>query len=101
MPRSVRAYLSCTDWWAAALADWSRAIASDRCKPGPRLRGVPGIACACQHAWFLVLALARHDELGIARCETCGGCRCDFSPVTSSSAAIATAPPGRGLLESH
>ena len=26
-----------------------------------------------EHAWFLLLALARHDEVGIARCETCGG----------------------------
>ena len=26
-----------------------------------------------EHAWFLLLALARHDEVGIARCEDCGG----------------------------
>jgi hypothetical protein len=26
-----------------------------------------------EHAWFLLLALARHDEVGIARCEICGG----------------------------
>jgi hypothetical protein len=26
-----------------------------------------------EHAWFLLLALARHDELGICRCEDCGG----------------------------
>jgi hypothetical protein len=28
-----------------------------------------------EHAWFLLLALARHDEVGIARCENCGGVR--------------------------
>jgi len=28
-----------------------------------------------EHAWFLLLALARHDEVGIARCEICGGVR--------------------------
>ncbi|HMK84536.1 MAG TPA: hypothetical protein VK437_01145 [Steroidobacteraceae bacterium] len=26
-----------------------------------------------EHAWFLLLALARRDELGIARCGACGG----------------------------
>lgn len=28
-----------------------------------------------EHAWFLLLALARHDEVGVARCTTCGGLR--------------------------
>jgi hypothetical protein len=28
-----------------------------------------------EHAWFLLLALARRDELGIARCAVCGGVR--------------------------
>ena len=28
-----------------------------------------------EHAWFLLLALARGDELGIARCSACGGLR--------------------------
>jgi hypothetical protein len=28
-----------------------------------------------EHAWFLLLALARRDEVGIARCATCGGVR--------------------------
>jgi hypothetical protein len=28
-----------------------------------------------EHAWFLLLALARHDEVGVARCGTCGGLR--------------------------
>jgi hypothetical protein len=26
-----------------------------------------------EHAWFLLLALARHDELALSRCESCGG----------------------------
>src|SRR3984893_14756375 len=26
-----------------------------------------------EHAWFLLLALARRDELGISRCSACGG----------------------------
>ena len=28
-----------------------------------------------EHAWFLLLALARRDEVGIARCTICGGVR--------------------------
>lgn len=26
-----------------------------------------------EHAWFLLMALARRDELGVTRCEECGG----------------------------
>jgi Flagellar transcriptional activator (FlhC) len=28
-----------------------------------------------EHAWFLLFALGRREEVGIARCETCGGVR--------------------------
>jgi hypothetical protein len=28
-----------------------------------------------EHAWFLLLALSRRDELGVARCGVCGGVR--------------------------
>jgi hypothetical protein len=28
-----------------------------------------------EHAWFLLLALARRDQVGVARCEQCGGLR--------------------------
>jgi hypothetical protein len=28
-----------------------------------------------EHAWLLLLALARRDEVGIARCAVCGGVR--------------------------
>jgi hypothetical protein len=32
-----------------------------------------------EHAWFLLLALARRDEVGLARCRVCGGMRlCDL-----------------------
>jgi hypothetical protein len=32
-----------------------------------------------EHAWFLLFALARREELGLARCEVCGGVRlCDL-----------------------
>ncbi len=32
-----------------------------------------------EHAWFLLFALARRDELGLVRCDTCGGLRlCDL-----------------------
>jgi Flagellar transcriptional activator (FlhC) len=26
-----------------------------------------------EHAWFLLFALARHDEVGVSRCVACGG----------------------------
>ena len=32
-------------------------------------------AISFEHAWFLLLALARGDELGAARCTACGGVR--------------------------
>jgi hypothetical protein len=28
-----------------------------------------------EHAWFLLFALARRDEIGISRCDVCGGMR--------------------------
>jgi hypothetical protein len=28
-----------------------------------------------EHAWFLLMALSRRDELGVARCDACGGVR--------------------------
>jgi hypothetical protein len=33
------------------------------------------VSISFEHAWFLLLALARHDEVGIARCAICGGVR--------------------------
>jgi hypothetical protein len=31
------------------------------------------VSISFEHAWFLLLALARRDEVGMARCEACGG----------------------------
>ena len=33
------------------------------------------VSISFEHAWFLLLALARHDEVGVARCKDCGGLR--------------------------
>jgi hypothetical protein len=33
------------------------------------------VSISFEHAWFLLLALARRDEVGIARCTNCGGVR--------------------------
>jgi hypothetical protein len=33
------------------------------------------VSISFEHAWFLLLAVARHDEVGIARCAICGGVR--------------------------
>ncbi len=30
------------------------------------------VSISFEHAWFLLLALARHDEVGAARCAACG-----------------------------
>ena len=31
------------------------------------------VSISFEHAWFLLLALARRDEVGVARCPNCGG----------------------------
>jgi hypothetical protein len=31
------------------------------------------VSISFEHAWFLLLALARRDEVGMARCASCGG----------------------------
>jgi Flagellar transcriptional activator (FlhC) len=33
------------------------------------------VSISFEHAWFLLLALARRDEVGMARCDNCGGLR--------------------------
>jgi hypothetical protein len=33
------------------------------------------VSISFEHAWFLLLALARRDEVGMGRCEDCGGLR--------------------------
>jgi hypothetical protein len=38
-----------------------------------------------EHAWFLLLALARREELALSRCESCGGVQlCDLLSARSS-----------------
>jgi Flagellar transcriptional activator (FlhC) len=45
-----------------------------------------------EHAWFLLLALARRDELGIAHCAACGGVHlCDL--LAKHKAACRTCGP--------
>jgi Flagellar transcriptional activator (FlhC) len=60
-------------------------------------------AISFEHAWFLLLALARRDEVGIARCAVCGGVRlrdllskrslacATCGPAAASAAAMAAA----------
>lgn len=59
-----------------------------------------------EHAWFLLLALSRRDELGVARCDVCGGVRlrdllakrrltcgnCEFSELSASARVRMLAP---------
>jgi len=33
------------------------------------------VSISFEHAWFLLLALARHDEVGVTRCDDCRGLR--------------------------
>jgi hypothetical protein len=33
------------------------------------------VSISFEHAWFLLLALGRQDEVGVARCDECGGLR--------------------------
>lgn len=55
-----------------------------------------------EHAWFLLLALARRDELGVTRCPACGGVRlrdllarrssscasCELSPLSEEASRV-------------
>ena len=49
-----------------------------------------------EHAWFLLLALARHQELALTRCECCGGVKlCDLlarrrAPCVNCSGSVGT-----------
>ena len=45
-----------------------------------------------EHAWFLLWALARHTELGVARCPSCGGLRLR-DLLARRSSACATCEP--------
>ena len=51
-----------------------------------------------EHAWFLLLALARRDEVGIARCAVCGGVRLR-DLLSRRSVACGTCGPAYALRE--
>jgi hypothetical protein len=52
-------------------------------------------AISFEHAWFLLLALARGDELGMAPCAVCGGVRLkDLLSRHRSDCASCCAVPG-------
>jgi Flagellar transcriptional activator (FlhC) len=75
-------------------------------QPGYRLGSLDGGALLCrayeayrelhdpaiisfEHAWFLLIALGRRDEVGIARCDNCGGIRlCDLLARRKTNCAI-------------
>jgi hypothetical protein len=70
-------------------------------------------AISFEHAWFLLLALARRDEVGIGRCEACGGVRlrdllakrryacanCDAAGILGLGAQMSEHRPDRVNLE--
>jgi len=44
------------------------------------------VSISFEHAWFLLLALARRDEVGVSRCDECGGLRLrEFTGQTQPS----------------
>jgi len=47
-----------------------------------------------EHAWFLLLALARRDEVGIARCLDCGGVRLRDLLARHKAACASCGPAG-------
>jgi hypothetical protein len=55
-----------------------------------------------EHAWFLLLALTRRDELGIVACEDCGGVRLrDLLSKRRPSCGNCATPPlnGAGFIQ--
>ena len=49
-----------------------------------------------EHAWFLLLALGRHDEIALRSCAECGGVRLHDLLAKRGSACL-TCPPGQVL----
>jgi hypothetical protein len=47
-----------------------------------------------EHAWFLLMALARRDEIGAARCTVCGGVRLRDLLAKRRSSCANCEPPG-------
>jgi hypothetical protein len=50
-------------------------------------------AISFEHAWFLLLALGRRDEIALRRCAHCGGLRVHDALAKRGSACL-TCPPG-------
>jgi hypothetical protein len=50
-------------------------------------------AISFEHAWFLLLALGRSDEIALRRCAECGGMRLQDLLAKRGSACL-TCPPG-------
>jgi hypothetical protein len=50
-----------------------------------------------EHAWFLLMALARREEIGAARCAVCGGVRLKDLLAKRRSACANCEPPGAPL----
>jgi Flagellar transcriptional activator (FlhC) len=49
-------------------------------------------AISFEHAWFLLLALGRHDEIALRRCAECGGLRVHDVLAKRGSACMTCAP---------
>jgi hypothetical protein len=47
-----------------------------------------------EHAWFLLIALARREEIGVARCAACGGVRLRDLLAKRRSSCASCEPPG-------
>jgi hypothetical protein len=50
-----------------------------------------------EHAWFLLMALARREEIGAARCAVCGGLRLKDLLAKRGSGCANCEPPGAPL----
>ncbi len=50
-------------------------------------------ASSFEHAWFLLLALGRRDEIALKRCAECGGVRL-HDLLAKRGAACSSCPPG-------
>lgn len=56
------------------------------------------VVISFEHAWFLLLALARGDELGIARCNACGGVHLRDLLARRRTACVNCDAPGLGAF---
>ncbi len=54
-------------------------------------------AISFEHAWFLLLALGRRDEIGLGRCMECGAVRLHDLLAKRGLACVTCRPPGNWL----